>query len=31
MGGSLKACTRFVNLKVENGHLTIKFGEISML
>ena len=29
MGGCLKACTPFV--KVENGHLTIKFDEISML
>ena len=29
VGGCLKACTPFV--KVENGHLTVKFDEISML
>ena len=29
VGGCLKACTPFV--KVENGHLTIKFDETSML
>ena len=29
VGGCLKACTPFV--RVENGHLTVKFDEISML